>query len=526
MAKEIKFNVEGRESLMKGVNTLADAVKVTLGAKGRNVIIDQGNQNPLITKDGVTVAESIFLEDPIENMGAQMIKRVASKVVKEVGDGTTSSIVLTQAIAKEGLRLVANDGYSPTEIKIGIDKAVSEVIKNLKESSIPVGENLDMIEHVATISANNDKEIGKLIADAIKEVSKEGVVTVETSQGTDTYVEVVEGVKIDKGYLSPYFINNNEKMTVDLDNPYILIHDKTVSNIQTLIPALEPVVQESGSLLIIAEDVDGDALSTLVVNKVKGGVKVAAVRAPSFGDMRMDELEDIAAITGGTVITEDKGLTLDKVTIDQLGRADKITIDSDSTIIIGGRGSKESIDERVSTLRSNLKVKEDDIYIKKRLAKLAGGVAVLYVGAASEIEMKEKKDRVDDALEATRAAIEEGIVVGGGLSLWNAGGILSLIEDLPNVQALGAKLVMVATEAPIRQIAENSGVNGDDVIKYLQSQNNSTFGYNAKTGEYSDLFKDGVIDPTKVSRIALESAASVAGMLLTTEAVVYNKPKK
>ena len=532
MAKEIKFSTDGRDSLLKGINTLSDAVKVTLGAKGRNVIIDQGNNNPIITKDGVTVAQSIFLSNPVENMGAQMVKRVASKVVEEVGDGTTTSVVLAQAIAKEGLKYVTS-GYSPVDLKAGIDKAVAMVVHNLKEASLPIGKDVGTIEHVATISANNDKEIGSLIANAMKKVTKEGVITVETSQGTDTYVDVVEGVKIDRGYLSPYFINNQEKMNVELNDPYILIYDKKVSSIQSLIPVLEPVVQQGGSLLIIAEDVDGDALSTLVVNKVKGGVKVSAIRAPSFGEMRTDELEDIATLTGGTLITEDVGLTLENFTIDMLGRADKITIDANSTIIIGGKGSKKDIKSRVKQLRANLEVDKESIYLKQRLARMAGGVAVLYVGAASEIEMKEKKDRIDDALEATRAAIEEGIVTGGGVALYNAG--IDVIEKTitsNDGEALGVKLLVKSLEAPLRQIAGNAGVEGAEVMLAVSHENHWSgvddtinYGYNAKTDEYEDLMRAGIIDPTKVTRVALESSASVAGMLLTTECVVFNAPK-
>lgn len=532
MAKEIKFSTDGRDSLLEGINTLADAVKVTLGAKGRNVIIDQGNNNPIITKDGVTVAQSIFLSDPVENMGAQMIKRVASKVVEEVGDGTTTSVVLAQSIAKEGLKYVAS-GYSPVDLKAGIDKAVAMVVHNLKEVSTPVGRDMDTIEHVATISANNDKEIGSLIANAMKKVTKEGVITVETSQGTDTYVDVVEGVKVDRGYLSPYFINNQEKMNVELNDPYILIYDQTISNIQSLMPVLEPVVQQGGSLLIIAENIDGDALSTLVVNKVKGGVKISAIRAPSFGEMRTDELEDIATLTGGTLITEDVGLTLEKFNIDMLGRADKITIDANSTIIIGGKGSKKDIKSRVKQLRANLEVDKESTYIKQRLARMAGGVAVLYVGAASEIEMKEKKDRIDDALEATRAAIEEGIVAGGGIALYNAGiNVTEKTITSNEGEALGVKLLVKSLSAPFRQIAANAGVDGTEVLFVVNQEVDwsgvdatTNYGYNAKTNEYEDLMKAGVIDPTKVTRVALESAASVAGMLLTTECVVFNAPK-
>jgi len=532
MAKEIKFSTDGRDSLLKGINTLADTVKVTLGAKGRNVIIDQGNNNPIITKDGVTVAQSIFLSDPVENMGAQMIKRVASKVVEEVGDGTTTSVVLAQAIAKEGLKYVTS-GYSPVDLKAGIDKAVDMVVSNLKEASLPIGKDIGTIEHVATISANNDKEIGSLIANAMKKVTKEGVITVETSQGTDTYVDVVEGVKVDRGYLSPYFINNQEKMNVELNDPYILIYDQTISNIQSLMPVLEPVVQQGGSLLIIAEDIDGDALSTLVVNKVKGGVKVSAIRAPSFGEMRTDELEDIATLTGGTLITEDVGLTLEKFNIDMLGRADKITIDANSTIIIGGKGSKKDIKSRVKQLRANLEIDKESIYLKQRLARMAGGVAVLYVGAASEIEMKEKKDRIDDALEATRAAIEEGIVTGGGVALYNAGKDVIVNTITSNEgENLGVKLLVKSLEAPLKQIADNAGVEGAEVMFEISHDSDwscvddtNNYGYNAKTDEYEDLMKAGVIDPTKVTRVALESAASVAGMLLTTECVVFNAPK-
>lgn len=529
MAKQIEFNIEAREALKNGVDKLANAVKVTLGAKGRNVVIDQPFGPPTITKDGVTVAQAIDLEDPIENMGAQMIKEVAANVVKEVGDGTTSSIVLAQAIIKEGVKYVAS-GSNPIDLKRGIDKAVAYVVDGLNVISSPVGESMDMIEEVATISANNDKELGKLIADAMKAVTKEGVVTVETSKGTETYVEVVDGVKFDKGYISPYFITDPEKALVELTNPYILIYDKTISSVREILHILDPVISEGRSILIIAEDVDGEALSTLVINKAKGAIMVAAVSAPGYGKMRSDELEDIAMLTDGTFVSEDKGIKLADVTLGMLGQADKIRIDKDSTIIIGAKGD---VKERVKTLKENLKLESNtdfqNLELKSRIAKLAGGVAVLYVGATSELEMKEKKDRVDDALEATRSAIEEGIVVGGGLALYNAGMGLYALDGLSNEdQSLGVKIIMKAIEAPLRQIAENAGMEGAEVLANIgfDDDNSANYGYNAKTNEYEDLFKAGIIDPTKVARVTLENAASVAGMILTTECVLVNKPKK
>ena len=523
MSKEIKFNLDARESLKNGVDKLANAVKVTLGAKGRNVVIDNNFRPPTITKDGVTVAREIELEDPIENMGAQMVKEVASKVAMLAGDGTTTATVLAQSILGEGMKYLAS-GSNPIDLKRGIDKAVAFIVANLKELSTEVGESLDSIEQVATISSNNDDVIGKLIADAVKEVKKEGVITVEEAKGIDTYVDVVEGVKFDRGFISPYFVTNQEKMQAELDNPYILIHDRTISNMHDLVPSIEPVMQEGRSILIIAEDIDGDALSTLVVNKVKGNVKIAAVQAPSFGVNRTDMLEDIAVLTGATVITEDKGFKLSDVTLDLLGQADKVTVKADSTIIIGGKGDKDAIKERVSQLNKVSKDKDGaelESY-KKRIARLSGGVAVLYVGAPSEIEMKEKKDRIDDALAATRAAIEEGIVQGGGLALIQASkGLLELTFNSTD-EGLGAKIIAKAIESPLRQIAENAGDEGSVVVRTVINDPNG-YGYNAKTGEYDDMFKLGIIDPTKVTRVALENAASVAGMILTTECVVSNK---
>tara|TARA_R110002074_G_scaffold87945_3_gene194057 strand:- start:6222 stop:7811 length:1590 start_codon:yes stop_codon:yes gene_type:complete len=529
MAKQIEFNIEAREALKNGVDKLANAVKVTLGAKGRNVVIDQLYGPPIITKDGVTVAQAIELEDPLENMGAQMIKEVASNVVKEAGDGTTSSIVLAQAIVKEGVKYVAS-GANPIDLKRGIDKAVSKVVEKLKELSTPIGEDMDMVEEVATISANNDRELGKLIADAMKAVTKEGVVTVETSQGTETYVDVVDGVKFDKGYISPYFITNPDKGLVELKNPYILIYDKTISSVRDILHILDPVISEGRSILIVAEDVDGEALSTLIVNKAKGAIMVAAVSAPGYGKMRSDELEDIAILTNGTFVSEDKGVKLADVTVDMLGQADKIRIDKDSTIIIGAKGDVKG---RVEVLKENLKMESNtefqNMELKNRIAKLAGGVAVLYVGANSELEMKEKKDRVDDALEATKAAIEEGIVTGGGVALYSTSRCIQGISVENEDEALGIKIIEKALAAPIRQIAENAGVEGAEVIATLDNETMyefSRFGYNAKTDQYEDLFSAGIIDPTKVSRVALENAASVAGMILTTECVLVNKPNK
>ncbi|WP_299777280.1 chaperonin GroEL [uncultured Formosa sp.] len=523
MAKDIKFDIEARDGLKRGVDALANAVKVTLGPKGRNVIIGRSFGAPIVTKDGVSVAKEIELEDPLENMGAQMVKEVASKTNDLAGDGTTTATVLAQAIVKEGLKNVAA-GANPMDLKRGIDKAVEAIVADLAKQTQQVGDSSEKIKQVAAISANNDDVIGDLIALAFGKVGKEGVITVEEAKGTDTYVDVVEGMQFDRGYLSPYFVTDSEKMITDLDNPYILLYDKKVSTMKDLLPVLEPVAQSGKPLLIIAEDVDGEALATLVVNKLRGSLKIAAVKAPGFGDRRKAMLEDIAILTGGTVISEERGFTLENTTIDMLGTAERVTIDKDNTTVVNGAGDKDMIKNRVNQIKSQIESTTSDYdkeKLQERLAKLAGGVAVLYVGAASEVEMKEKKDRVDDALHATRAAVEEGIVAGGGVALVRAKAILeNLATDNPD-ESTGVQIVARAIEAPLRTIVENAGGEGSVVVsKVLEGKEN--FGYDAKTEQYVDMLVSGIIDPKKVTRIALENAASVAGMILTTECALID----
>ncbi|MFT4698366.1 MAG: chaperonin GroEL [Flavobacteriaceae bacterium] len=523
MAKDIKFDVEARNSIKRGVDALANAVKVTLGPKGRNVIIGKSFGGPQVTKDGVTVAKEIELEDPLENMGAQMVKEVASKTNDLAGDGTTTATVLAQAIVKEGLKNVAA-GANPMDLKRGIDKAVEAIVKDLDKQSTKVGNSSEKIKQIASISANNDNVIGDLIATAFGKVGKEGVITVEEAKGTDTYVDVVEGMQFDRGYLSPYFVTDSEKMLTELENPMILLYDKKVSSMKDLLPVLEPVAQQGKSLLIIAEDVDGEALATLVVNKLRGSLKIAAVKAPGFGDRRKAMLEDIAVLTGGTVISEERGFTLENTTLEMLGTAENVTIDKDNTTVINGAGNKSDIKARVNQIKSQIESTTSDYdkeKLQERLAKLAGGVAVLYVGAASEVEMKEKKDRVDDALNATRAAVEEGIVAGGGVALVRSINVLGklITENLDEVT--GINIVARAIEAPLRTIVENAGGEGSVVInKVLEGSKN--FGYDAKTDTYVDMIKAGIIDPKKVTRVALENAASVAGMILTTECALVD----
>ncbi len=518
MAKDIKFDIEARDGLKRGVDALANAVKVTLGPKGRNVIIGKSFGGPNVTKDGVTVAKEIELKDPLENMGAQMVKEVASKTNDLAGDGTTTATVLAQAIVKEGLKNVAA-GANPMDLKRGIDKAVEAIVADLGKQAQEVGSSSEKIKQVASISANNDEVIGELIANAFGKVGKEGVITVEEAKGTETYVDVVEGMQFDRGYLSPYFVTNPEKMNVELDNPYILLYDKKVSSLKELLPILEPVAQSGKPLLIIAEDVDGEALSTLVVNKLRGALKIAAVKAPGFGDRRKAMLEDIAILTGGTVIAEESGFTLENATLEMLGTAEKIEIDKDNTTIVNGAGTTDMIKNRVNQIKSQIEATTSDYdkeKLQERLAKLAGGVAVLYVGAASEVEMKEKKDRVDDALHATRAAVEEGIVAGGGVALLRAKNVLASIKADNADETTGIQIVSRAVEAPLRTIVENAGLEGSVVVAKV-SEGKGDFGYNAKTDEYVDMLKAGIIDPKKVTRVALENAASVAGMILTTE---------
>lgn len=527
MTKEIKFNIEAREALKVGVDTLANAVKVTLGPKGRNVVIDRKYGAPHITKDGVTVAKEIELEDPFANIGAQMIKEVASKTADDAGDGTTTATLLAQSIISVGLKNVTA-GASPMDLKRGIDKAVAAVVKSLKSQSKAVGQDISKIEQVATISANNDSYIGKLIAEAMEKVKTEGVITVESAKGTETYVDVVEGMQFDRGYISPYFVTDTEKMESVLDKPYLLITDKKISTMKDLLPVLEPVAKSGGSLLIIAEDVDGEALTTLVVNKIRGTIKIAAVKAPGFGDRRKEMLNDIAILTGGTVISEEVGLSLEQATLEMLGRADKVTMNKDKTIIVDGNGSKVAIAERVSQIRSMIKNATSDYdkeKLNERLAKLAGGVAVLYVGAASEVEMKEKKDRVDDALAATRAAVEEGIIPGGGTAYIRAAEALAKLKGDNEDQTTGIHIVRRAIEEPLRQIVENAGGEGSVVVQKVR-EGKGDFGYNARDNEYVNLFAAGIIDPTKVARVALENAASVASMFLTTECVLAEKPNE
>jgi len=523
MAKDIKFDIEARDGLKRGVDALANAVKVTLGPKGRNVIISKSFGGPSVTKDGVSVAKEVELTDALENMGAQMVKEVASKTNDLAGDGTTTATVLAQAIVKEGLKNVAA-GANPMDLKRGIDKAVEALVVDLHKQSKTVGDSTDKIKQVAAISANNDGTIGDLIAQAFEKVGKEGVITVEEAKGTDTYVDVVEGMQFDRGYLSPYFVTDSEKMTTELESPYILLYDKKISAMKDLLPILEPVAQSGKPLLIIAEDVDGEALATLVVNKLRGSLRIAAVKAPGFGDRRKAMLEDIAILTGGTVIAEERGFSLDNATIDMLGTAEKVSIDKDNTTIVNGAGNADDITARVNQIKAQIETTTSDYdkeKLQERLAKLAGGVAVLYVGAASEVEMKEKKDRVDDALHATRAAVEEGIVAGGGVALVRAKSVLSSIETTNADEKTGIQIVERAIEAPLRTIVENAGGEGSVVVsKVLEGKDD--FGYDAKTDQYVNMLEAGIIDPKKVTRVALENAASVSGMILTTECALID----
>jgi chaperonin GroEL len=518
MAKEISFDIEARDGLKKGVDALANAVKVTLGPKGRNVIISKSFGAPHVTKDGVTVAKEIELSDALENMGAQMVKEVASKTNDLAGDGTTTATVLAQAIVKEGLKNVAA-GANPMDLKRGIDKAVEAIVEHLGKQATVVGDDAEKIKQVASISANNDQTIGELIATAFEKVGKEGVITVEEAKGTDTYVDVVEGMQFDRGYLSPYFVTDSDKMISDLENPYILLFDKKISSMKDLLPVLEPVAQSGKPLLIIAEDVDGEALATLVVNKLRGSLKIAAVKAPGFGDRRKAMLEDIAILTNGTVIAEERGFTLENVTIDMLGTCERVTIDKDNTTIVNGTGDKENITARVNQIKAQIESTTSDYdreKLQERLAKLAGGVAVLYVGAASEVEMKEKKDRVDDALHATRAAVEEGIVAGGGVALVRAKASLDKVKPENADEATGLQIVARAIESPLRTIVENAGGEGSVVVSKVY-EGKDDFGYDAKSETYTNMLEAGIIDPKKVTRVALENAASVSGMILTTE---------
>ena len=525
--KIISFDIEARDQLKKGVDQLANAVKVTLGPKGRNVVIEKKFGSPQITKDGVTVAKEIDLSDPMENIGAQMVKEVASKTGDDAGDGTTTATVLAQAIIGVGLKNVTA-GANPMDLKRGIDKAVAKVVEGLRKQSIEIGDDYTKIEQVATISANNDNEIGKLIAEAMKKVKKEGVITVEEAKGIETTVEVVEGMQFDRGYISPYFITNPDKMETVLENPYVLITDKKISTMKDLLPVLEPVAQNGRSLLIIAEDVDGEALATLVVNKLRGSLKIAAVKAPGFGDRRKEMLEDIAILTGGVVISEEKGLRLDAAKVDMLGSAEKISLDKENTTIVNGAGNKEAIEKRVAQIKLQIENTTSDYdreKLQERLAKLAGGVAVLYVGASTETEMKEKKDRVDDALSATRAAVEEGIVPGGGVAYIRALEGLEGLSVENEDQNTGIKIIRQAIEAPLRQIVSNAGQDGSVVVQKIK-EGKDDYGYNAYTDKYENLFKSGVIDPTKVTRVALENASSIAGMFLTTECVMADEKEE
>ena len=527
MAKEIKFNIQAREELKKGVDELADAVKVTLGPKGRNVIIEKKFGAPHITKDGVTVAKEIELEDPFQNMGAQLVKEVASKTGDDAGDGTTTATVLAQAIVNVGLKNVAA-GANPMDLKRGIDKAVAKVVEGIKAQAQEVGDDLEKIESVARISANNDSEIGQLIAEAMKKVKKEGVITVEEAKGTDTTVDIVEGMQFDRGYISPYFVTNTEKMECEMDTPYILIYDKKISALKDMLPVLEATAQTGRPLLIIAEDVDSEALATLVVNRLRGSLKICAVKAPGFGDRRKEMLEDIAVLTGGVVISEEKGLKLESTTIEMLGRAEKITVNKENTTIVNGMGSKDSIAARVAQIKAQIETTTSDYdreKLQERLAKLAGGVAVLYIGAASEVEMKEKKDRVDDALSATRAAIAEGIVPGGGVAYIRCIPALDGLKGANEDETTGIEIVKRAIEEPLRQITANAGVEGAVVVQKVKD-GEGDFGYNARTDTYENFFAAGVIDPAKVTRVALENAASIAGMFLTTECVIADKKEE
>lgn len=527
MAKEIKFNVEARDLLKQGVDELANAVKVTLGPKGRNVVIEKKFGAPHITKDGVTVAKEIELSDPYANVGAQMVKEVASKTGDDAGDGTTTATILAQSIISVGLKNVTA-GANPMDLKRGIDKAVAAVVKNLEEQKEDVGENYEKVRQVARVSANGDDTIGSLIAEAMEKVTKEGVITVEEAKGTETEVKVVEGMQFDRGYISPYFVTDTEKMNVEFEKPYILLYDKKVSTMKELLPILEPIAQSGRALVIIAEDVESEALATLVVNRLRGSLKIAAVKAPGFGDRRKEMLEDIAILTGGTVISEDKGLKLDGATMDMLGCADKITIDKENTTIVKGHGNKEAIADRVAQIKRMIEKSTSDYdkeKLQERLAKLAGGVAVLYVGAASEIEMKEKKDRIDDALSATRAALEEGIVPGGGVAYIRASKVLEGMKGENEDETTGIEIIKRAIEEPLRQIAANAGVEGAVVVNKVR-EGEKDFGYNARTNVYEHLLAAGVIDPKKVARVALENAASIAGMFLTTECVLVEEKQE
>ncbi|MGR9179805.1 chaperonin GroEL (plasmid) [Rhizobium leguminosarum] len=526
-AKEVKFHTDARERMLRGVDVLANAVKVTLGPKGRNVVIDKSFGAPRITKDGVSVAKEIELEDKFENMGAQMLREVASKTNDLAGDGTTTATVLAQAIVKEGAKAVAS-GMNPMDLKRGIDLAVDAVVKELKTNARKISNNSE-IAQVGTISANGDEEIGRYLAEAMEKVGNEGVITVEEAKTAETELEVVEGLQFDRGYLSPYFVTNADKMRVEFEDPYILIHEKKLSNLQSMLPVLEAVVQSGKPLLIIAEDVEGEALATLVVNKLRGGLKIAAVKAPGFGDRRKAMLEDIAILTGGTVISEDLGIKLENVTLNMLGRAKKVAIEKENTTIIDGVGSKSEIDGRVAQIRAQIEETTSDYdreKLQERLAKLAGGVAVIRVGGSTEVEVKERKDRVDDALHATRAAVEEGILPGGGVALLRAVKALDNLTTANQDQRVGVEIVRRAIEAPVRQIAENSGAEGSIIVGKLREKSEFSYGWNAQTGEYGDLYAQGVIDPAKVVRTALQDAASVAGLLVTTEAMIAEKPKK
>ncbi|MDR2963114.1 MAG: chaperonin GroEL [Bacteroidales bacterium] len=526
MAKEIKFDIEARDSLKRGVDALANAVKITLGPKGRNVVIEKKFGAPHITKDGVTVAKEIELSDAFENMGAQMVKEVASKTNDNAGDGTTTATILAQAIVGVGLKNVAA-GANPMDLKRGIDKAVAAVVANLDTQAESIPSDGDKVEQVARISANNDEEIGRLIAEAMKKVKKEGVITVEEAKGTETTVEIVEGMQFDRGYISSYFVTNTEKMEAVLDNPFILLYDKKVSTMKELMPILEAVVQTGRPLLIVAEDVDGEALTTLVLNKLRGSLKIAAVKAPGFGDRRKEMLQDIAVLTGATVVSDEVGLKLEAAGMEVLGNCEKITINKDNTIVVGGAGEKSQIDARVAQIRSHIAASTSDYdkeKLQERLAKLAGGVAVLYIGAATEVEMKEKKDRVDDALSATRAAVEEGIIPGGGVALIRAQAALDAIKVENDDELTGVQIIRRAIEEPLRQIVANAGGEGSVVVQKVREGNNA-FGYNARTDVYEDLKAAGIVDPKKVTRIALENAASIAGMMLTTECVIAEEKK-
>ncbi len=524
MSKEILFNIDARDELKKGVDAIANAVKVTLGPKGRNVIIEKKFGAPQITKDGVTVAKEIELEDAFQNLGAQLVKEVASKTGDDAGDGTTTATVLAQSIVTVGLKNVTA-GANPMDLKRGIDKAVEQVVKNIASQAKSVGDDYNKIEQVATVSANNDAVIGKLIADAMRKVTKDGVITIEEAKGTDTHIDVVEGMQFDRGYISPYFVTNTEKMEVEMEKPYILIYDKKISNLKELLPVLEPAVQSGRPFLIIAEDVESEALTTLVVNRLRASLKICAVKAPGFGDRRKEMLEDIAILTGGVVISEEKGIQLEQATLEMLGSAEKVTVNKDNTVIVNGAGQKENIEKRVAQIKSQIGTTTSDYdreKLQERLAKLAGGVAVLYVGAASEVEMKEKKDRVDDALSATRAAIEEGIVPGGGVAYIRSIDSLSSLKAENDDEATGIEIVKRAIEEPLRQIVANAGKEGAVVVQKVR-EGKADYGYNARTDQYENFLAAGVVDPAKVTRVALENAASIAGMFLTTECVITEK---